>query len=312
MTPAGPPTVDAHHHFWQIARQEQPWRTGAHAGLARDFEPTDLAPQLDRAGVDATVLVESVDTVAENDRLAAYAAAFPRVAGVVGWLPLEHPDRARAELDRADRDRWRGVRCLVGRAPLPWLSAPATVALMRNLAATGLAWDVVPVTDEQARAVVELARRVPQLRIVVDHLARPPLDTGDVDGWAQRLGELAACENVALKVSVGIDVLTAWPQWRPEDLIPYVARAVDLFGPHRLMLASNWPVVTLRADYGSSLRDLDAAVAGCGLTATELADVRGGTAVRWYTLSGSGSSSGPVPAGHSCGGTTTRRSSGRS
>jgi L-fuconolactonase len=270
--------------MWLAEEQEQPWRMGAHPALARDFEPADLGPQLDEAGIEATVLVQSADTSAENDRLARYAAGFSRVAGVVGWLPLEDPDRARAELDRADRDRWCGVRCVVGRAPLDWLGEAATVRLMHDLAAAGLAWDVVPVTDKQAMAVVALAREVPKLRIIVDHLARPPLDTGDRDSWARRLAALAACENVALKVSVGIDVLTAWEQWRPVDLAPYVAQAVDLFGPRRLMLASNWPVVTLRAEYGSALRDLDAAVAGCGLTAAELADVRGGTAVRWYAL----------------------------
>lgn len=285
MTPADQvPTVDAHHHFWRTARQEQSWRTSAHAVLADDFEPAELLPLLDEAGVDATVLVESVDTPEENDRLAGYAAAFPRAAGVVGWLPLDDPNSARAELARADRDRWCGVRCLVGRAPLDWLAAPGTVSLLRELGAEGLAWDVVPVTDEQAAAVVELARRVPQLRIVVDHLARPPLDTGDLDGWARRLSTLAACENVALKVSVGIDVLTAWPRWRPADLRLYVARAVDLFGPRRLMLASNWPVIRLRTDHGTALRDLDGAVTACGLNPAELADVRGGTAVRWYAL----------------------------
>ncbi|WP_219414651.1 amidohydrolase family protein [Pseudonocardia nigra] len=278
------PRIDAHHHFWQVARQEQPWRGDAHAGLAADFEPADLAPQLDAAGVDATVLVESVDTPAENDLLAGYAAAFPRVAGVVGWLPLADAAAARAELARADRGRWCGVRCLVGRAPLSWLADAEAVALFTELADEGLAWDVVPVTDGQADAVVALARAVPGLRIVVDHLARPPLDTGVADGWRARVDALSACPNVAMKVSVGIDVLTAWPAWRPADLTPYVAHAVDRFGAERLMLASNWPVVTLRADYGAAVRDLDAAVVACGLDAAGLAEVRGGTAARWYAL----------------------------
>jgi L-fuconolactonase len=275
-----PGTVDAHHHFWQTARQEQPWRSAAHTELVADFEPADLAPLVDAAGVDATVLVESVDTAEENDRLARYAAAFPRVAGVVGWLPLADPAAARAELARADRARWCGVRCLVAREPLDWLAPD----LMAELAAEGLAWDVVPVTDAQVEAVVALARRVPELRIVVDHLARPPLETGDLDGWAARLAALAACENVALKVSVGIDVLASWSRWEPAALAPVVAHAVAAFGPRRLMLASNWPVVTLRAGYRSAVRDLDAAVAAAGVDAAGLAEVRGGTATRWYRL----------------------------
>jgi L-fuconolactonase len=272
--------VDTHHHFWRTARQEQPWRDPAHTELAADFEPADLAPLVEAAGVGATVLVESVDTPDENDRLAAYAAAFPKVAGVVGWLPLADPAMARAELARADRARWCGVRCLVGREPLDWLDP----GLMATLAAADLAWDVVPVTDAQVEAVVALARRVPELRIVVDHLARPPLETGNLDPWAARLAALAACPNVAMKVSIGVDLLTTWERWDPAAIAPAVAHAVAAFGPERLMLASNWPVVTVRADYGTAVRDLDAAVAAAGVDGAGLAEVRGGTATRWYRL----------------------------
>jgi L-fuconolactonase len=274
------PRIDTHHHFWQTAAQEQPWRDPAHTALAVDFEPADLAPLLADAGVDATVLVESVDTAGENDRLAAYAAAFGRVAGVVGWLPLADPAAARAELARADRTRWCGVRCLVAREPLDWLAPD----LMAELAAADLAWDVVAVTDAQVEAVVALAQQVPELRIVVDHLARPPLDGGDLGPWAARLSALAACPNVALKVSVGIDVLASWTRWEAAALVPVVAEVVRVFGPRRLMLASNWPVVTLRADYATALHDLEAAVVAAGVDADGLGEVRGGTAARWYRL----------------------------
>lgn len=272
--------IDTHHHFWRTALQEQPWRSPAHTELAVDFEPADLAPLMEESGVEATVLVESVDTPEENDRLAAYAAAFPRVAGVVGWLPLADPAAARAELARADRARWCGVRCLVAREPLDWLDD----GLMATLAANDLAWDVVPVTDSQVEAVVALAGRVPELRIVVDHLARPPLETGDLDGWAARLAALAGCPNVALKLSIGIDLLSSWERWDPAAITPAVAHAVAAFGPDRLMLASNWPVVTVRADYATALRDLDAAVVAAGVDEAGLAEVRAGTATRWYRL----------------------------
>ncbi|HLU58007.1 MAG TPA: amidohydrolase family protein [Pseudonocardia sp.] len=272
--------IDTHHHFWRTALQEQPWRDPAHTELAADFEPDDLAPLMAQAGVESTVLVESVDTAAENDRLAAYAAAFRPVAGVVGWLPLDDPAAARAELARADRARWCGVRMLVAREPLDWLDP----GLMAELAAAELAWDVVAVTEEQVEAVVALARRVPELRIVVDHMARPPLETGDLDPWAARLAALASCPNVALKLSIGVDLLGVWPRWHRVAITAAVARAVAAFGPDRLMLASNWPVVTVRADYGTALRDLEAAVVAAGVDEAGLAQVRAGTARRWYRL----------------------------
>jgi L-fuconolactonase len=155
---------------------------------------------------------------------------------------------------------------------------------MATLAAADLAWDVVPVTDAQVEAVVALAGRMPELRIVVDHLARPPLESGDLDDWAARLAALAGCPNVALKLSIGIDLLASWERWDPAAIAPAVAHAVAAFGPDRLMLASNWPVVTLRADYATAVRDLEAAVVAAGVDDVGLAEVRAGTARRWYRL----------------------------
>lgn len=281
----GPIRVDAHHHFWRVAAQEQSWRTPAHEAIERDYLPEDLQGQLTAAGIDATVLVQSVDGPEENDRLAEFAEQAGTVAGVVGWLPLQDPGSARSELDRACSASWVGVRCLVGRHPLDWLSDPETVELFVELADRGLAWDVVPVTAEQVRSVLRLAEAVPGLRIVVDHLARPPVDTGDWQPWAGQVAELAQCPGVALKVSVGIDVLTAWPVWQPGALEPYVGWALEQFGPHRLMLASNWPVILLRARYGDAWTGLTAALRSHGVSGAELDSVLGGTAVRWYRLS---------------------------
>ena len=274
--------VDAHQHYWRVGEQSAPWRTPAHAEIERDFEPADLRGELRAAGVEATVLVQSADEPAENDRLAAYAGATPTVAGVVAWLPLHAPAAARCELDRiADLPRLAGVRCLVGREPPDWLARADVRALFGELAERGLAWDVVAVTPEQRAAVGALAAAVPDLRIVVDHLARPPLEGPDAGCWERELRALARWPNVALKLSIGIDALTAWKHWDAAALRRPVACAVEAFGPQRLMLASNWPVVLLRRSYTHAWRDLDRAA---GLTGADAAAIRGGTAIRWYVL----------------------------
>lgn len=236
--------VDAHHHFWET--------TALHPALDRPFGPDDLPPV-----ADATVLVQ-VDE--DNARLAAYAHV-PRVAGIVAWLG--------GDLDGIPK--LVGVRRLVGREPLDWLDR----GVFAELAARGLAWDIVVVTDEQARAVCALADDVPSLRIVVDHLARPPVEGGPLEPWAARVRALAERPNIAMKASIGIDALTAWDAWG--DVSRYVALALECFGPRRLMLASNWPVVTLRASYERAFNDVAAA---CGHDP----EVLGGTAVRWYGL----------------------------
>lgn len=288
--PSGQPEAlvfDAHQHYWRLGEADQSaWRTPAHASIERDYLPSDLAPELFRCGVDATVLMQSVDEPAENDRLCGYASDTDTVAGVVGWLPLSDPVAARAEWQRAGTPLWCGVRTLIGRDPLAWLGEPAVVELFLELADRGLVWDVVPVTPEQVVAVTRLARMVPDLRLVVDHLARPPLDSQGWQPWADQVADLARCPGVALKVSVGVDALSAWSTWRPEVLRPYVAHALEHFGPGRLMLASNWPVVLLRTTYERAWTDLSDELVGAGAQATDLTQIRGGTAERWYDLRG--------------------------
>ena len=118
----------------------------------------------------------------------------------------------------------------------------------------------------------------------VHALGRPPIDTGDWQPWRDRIDALAACPNVAMKVSVGLDVLTAWPAWDADDIRPAVAHVAGALGPERLMLSSNWPVVTLRADHETAWSDMAALLDELLPDAADRARVRGGTAVAAYRL----------------------------
>jgi L-fuconolactonase len=278
--------IDSHQHFWLAdALGDQTWRTASHQTIARGFDPTHLHPDLRRVGIDFTVLIQSADNSEENRRLARFAQATDFVAAVVAWLPVAEPEHAADELEAvADMGKLRGVRCLIGRDPLDWLTDQGVLRSFRRLAQLGLSWDVVPVTARQVDNVCALAARVPDLTVVIDHLARPPLDSRGWDPWAQHVERLAQFPNVAVKLSIGVDVLEAWKRWDADQLSPYVAHALSCFGPARAMLASNWPVVLLRRDYSSAWQDLDAAAAATGLNGDELALIRGGTAARCYRL----------------------------
>lgn len=276
-------TIDAHHHFWRTAVQDQPWRAPEHRALERDFLPLDLAPELAAAGVERTVLVQSVDEAAENVRLARYAKE-PHVAGVVAWAPLREPREAFAELDSFPGQKLCGVRCLVADDPLEWLTAPQSLALFRELAARSLTWDVVPITGQQTRQVVALARAVPELTIIVDHLGRPPIEAQGWEPWASNVVALAANPNVAMKVSVGMDALTKSEHWEAERLERYVGHVVEYFGASRLMLAGNWPVVLLRTSYQQAWRDLRQLAEHHVPSHDDRLDVLGRTAQRLYRL----------------------------
>jgi L-fuconolactonase len=278
------PIVDAHQHFWETeAIQRHAWRADGHDGIARAYGPADLATELTAAAVDATVLIQAEDSAQENDNLIRFAAEAPFVTGVVGWLPLGEPVAAATELERiGGHPLLSGARCLGGRGSMEW--GQASTDSFERLARSGLAWDVVPVSASHVEAVVVVARAVPDLRIVVDHLARPPVEVEGWEPWAASVTALAEQPNVAIKLSVGVDVLSRWQNWDATRLRPYVEHVLARFGPDRAMLASNWPVVLLRVGYTGAWNDMHALVAGLGPSPSELAAVAGGTATASYQL----------------------------
>ena len=124
---------------------------------------------------------------------------------------------------------------------------------------------------------------MPELRIVVDHLGSPPVAGDDRGRWVAGLGRMAACPNIAIKVSVGVAVLSRAPEWSADEVGSWAREALAAFGAERSMVASNWPVVLLQTDYAQAWRDAADAVAAA-VPAARVPEVLGGTAVRWYGL----------------------------
>jgi L-fuconolactonase len=148
------------------------------------------------------------------------------------------------------------------------------------VAAAGLRYDLL-VKEPQWPAAVAVARDLPELTFVLDHLAKPPIARGDLLPWAGHIADLAACPNVAAKLS-GLVTEAGWDNWTPTQLRPYAQAALDAFGPGRVMYGSDWPVCLLAAGYADVL-DLATGLTA-GLSAAERAEVFAGTARRWYGL----------------------------
>ncbi|QKV75449.1 amidohydrolase [Amycolatopsis sp. Hca4] len=251
--------IDAHHHLWDPVRREYPWLAGtAMDPIRRPYTVDDLRAVTEAAGVHATVLVQTVSSDEETAEFLATAVAEPVIAGVVGWADLTAPDLA----DRlaALEGPLVGLRHQVeGEPDDDWLLRPAVVAGLSTVAAAGLAFDLL-VRPAQLPAAAELALRLPELRLVLDHAAKPPIATGEWEPWASGVAALAARENVVCKLS-GLVTEADWTGWEVGHLRRYVDHVLDVFGPERLLFGSDWPVCELAASYEVVL---DAAVALTG------------------------------------------------
>jgi len=240
--------VDSHQHFWQVGRFDYPWMMPQLEVLCQDYVPATLEPLLAPSGVGQTILVQASNSVPETEWLLSLAENHPFIAGVVGWVDLQRADVDR-ELDQfISHPKFKGVRHLVESEPADdWLTQRAVLKGLDELARRDLSYDLL-VHTRHLRYVRQVVEKNPQLRFVIDHVAKPPIKSRDLDEWAALLKEVAPAGNVWCKLS-GLVTEADWTNWRVEDLIPYVDKALEYFGPARLMFGSDWPVCLLAASY---------------------------------------------------------------
>jgi L-fuconolactonase len=276
-----PEVVDAHLHVWDLARAGYPWLGPERGALYATFAPEQAAGELAAHGIRGAVLVQAEDSTAETAYLLAVADEHPWALGVVGWLPLESPDDAAASLARLSRHpRFRGVRHLVHDDPRPeFLDLPPVRRSLRSLAAAGLPLDVPDAWPRHLEQVGRLAEDLPDLTVVVDHLAKPPRGRPELAAWRAQMARVAAGPNTVAKVS---GLRAAGQPYSVAALRPVWEAALELFGPDRLMYGSDWPMTVPEGGYRPTFEVLAALVAE--LAADEQRAVLAGTARRVYGL----------------------------
>jgi L-fuconolactonase len=288
--------VDAHHHLWDLTARPQPWLDGAEMEpLRRSFRLNEVVAQASAAGIDATVVVQTVPDLAETEELLDLAAAEPAVIGVVGYVALSAPDvgdQLDRLLDRTSGGWLIGVRSLVQAEPDPaWLMRPEVLSGLREVARRHLVFDLL-VRPPQLATAVGAVTEVSEGRFVLDHLGKPEIAAGRWEPWAAALSELAARDNVVAKLS-GLVTEARWDAWTRASLEPYVDHALSAFGPDRLMFGSDWPVCTLAASYGQVVSVVEKLTTA--LSPHERSAIFGATAVATYGLTAVADGDATVP-----------------
>ncbi|MGK5079486.1 amidohydrolase family protein [Janthinobacterium sp. HLX7-2] len=272
--------IDAHQHFWRLAERAGSWPPAELTAIYRDFLPQDLVPQLAAHGIDGTVLVQSMPSVADTEFLLHAAKASPFVLGVVGWVDLKAADAAWQIASLAEDSKLKGLRpMLQDLDDERWIDDPALKPAIEAMLLCGLSFDAL-VLPRHLPALLAFAQRYPALRIVIDHAAKPPIASGEHASWAADLRQLAALPQVYCKLS-GM-VTEAGLGWTLADLQPYASVVLEAFGPGRVIWGSDWPVVNLASDYAGWI-EASARLIG-GLSEQERAQVLGLNAIRFYHL----------------------------
>ena len=272
--------IDAHQHFWQLAARAGGWPPPSLSAIYRDFAPADLAPLLAEHGVQGTVLVQSLPSEDDTHWLLALAEQADFIRAVVGWTDLLAPDAPAAIARLASHKKLKGLRpMLQDLDDEQWIADPALAPALTAMVEHRLRFDAL-VLPRHLPALLQCARAWPQLPIVIDHAAKPPIADAAFGQWREQMAQLAALPNVHCKLS-GL-VTEARADWTVEDLRPYVAHVLSVFGAQRVIWGSDWPVVDLAGGYGAWLVASESLLSHLGQQ--DRNDIFGLNARRFYGL----------------------------
>ena len=276
------PRIDAHHHFWRIGKYDYPWIVPASV-LDRDCGPDELAPLLAQHEIERSILVQTIASLDETRWFLELAERYAWIAGVVGWVDLAGADVAATLDDLIARHGRRlvGVRHNLHDEPDDrWILRDDVGRGLTTVAARGLAYDLL-IRPRHLPVVLELIDRQPELRLVIDHAAKPNIAQGRFDDWAGPLTTVAKHEQVNCKLS-GLVTEADHRQWQAADLRPYMEHVLAVFGPARVMFGSDWPVCLLASSYERVVAALTYNIKQ--LSASEQAHVFGRAAAEFYKL----------------------------
>lgn len=277
-------TTDAHFHFWNpymTAYHQVPLDTVLGAG---DYTPAVLKPQLDDRGVADAVLVQVYNDHPGTDEFLSYAFHYDWIAAVVGWVDLDNPSELGRVLDRYQRDhpKFVSARHLWQDEPdADHMLRPEMVEGCRELARRGLRYDIC-VKPWNWPYMDRFVEQLPDLPMVIDHIAKPDIAKRQFDDWARLMERMAQAPNIVVKLS-GLVTEAKWHGWQRDDFQPYIDHLLAVFGPNRLMYGSDWPVCLLAGDSYAQTFDLLQYLIR-NVTEADRAQIMGGTCRRFYGI----------------------------
>ncbi len=245
--------IDTHVHIWDLDRGRYSWLDGDTSILKKSYAFQELLPEMEAAEVTDCILVQAANTLDDTERMLRTAREYKEVIGVVGWLPLVEPEETHNLLTSGlvSDPYFKGVRHLIHNESDPrWLLQEAVLESLKTLVEYNLPFDVVGTSTDHLETILEVAHRLPDLRMVLDHLNQPPIARGAAFGrWGELMKAAARQQNIYAKISGLGTAAAAMATWSKSDIKPYIMYVLDLFGVDRCLCGGDWPVSLLALSY---------------------------------------------------------------
>ena len=272
--------VDSHQHFWNYDANKHSWISDDMQVLRSDFLPQNIFPHLQQNGLDGCVAVQADQSDEETKFLLNLASEHPFIKGVVGWVDLKSDNLAEQLETYKGEKKLKGFRHIVQDEPDGFMTEPAFIKGVKTLVDFGYTYDIL-IFHNQLPEALQFVDKLPKMRLVIDHCAKPDIKNGEFDQWKSNIEELAVHDHVFIKIS-GLVTEANWKEWKVEHFKKYIDVVVNAFGEDRIMFGSDWPVCRLAATYDQVVEL--ASKATDHLTSTQLDLFFGKNASRFYNL----------------------------
>lgn len=242
--------IDAHFHSWQLARGDYGWLTADLAPIYRDVQVADWQAQAQRWGITGGVLVQAAPTAQETQHLLQLAQHHPAVLGVVGWMDMLAPDALEQVAWCAEQPLLKGLRPMLQDLSDPdWILQPAIQPVLAAMARCGLVLDAL-IKPVHLPRILALTKEHPNLTVVVDHGAKPVIQTEALGAWAEAMTQLARATDPARVVCKMSGLWTEAPAGQAVEAVrPWCEALMKTWGAQRLLWGSDWPVLELAGSY---------------------------------------------------------------
>ena len=272
--------IDAHQHFWKFNPQRDTWINEEMSVLKHHFLPEDLRPILQEHQFDGCVAVQADTSEKETNFLLQLAEDNDFIKGVVGWLDLCNENIGERLHHFSKFKKLKGLRHIVQAEPNGFMLQKSFQQGITALEKYNLSYDIL-IYHNQLEDAIELVRKFPNQKFIVDHCAKPNIKEGEITIWKKNIEQLSNFKNVACKIS-GLTTEANWNTWNKNEIQPYLDVVFNAFGNDRLLFGSDWPVSLLAGNYTETVGLIENYIQQ--FSKMEQQKILGLNALYWYNI----------------------------
>ena len=273
--------IDSHQHFWVYEAEKHAWIDDDMKVIRKNFLPEDLKTIYQENGIGGCVAVQADQTLAETDFLLDLAQKNDFIKGIVGWVDLRASNIESVLGKYSHFQKLKGFRHVVqGEADHNFMLRPDFLNGIAALEKYNFTYDIL-IFPHQLGAALELVKRFPKQKLIIDHIAKPYIKDGFYDGWATLMKAISEYPNVYCKLS-GMTTEADYNNWTPKQIEPYMQLVLDAFGANRILFGSDWPVCLVAGNYTKTKELVTNFIAK--LSTKDQASIMGANAMQFYNL----------------------------